>query len=151
MKREESVKKDDLESEISILTLNSRLEKKKLKKALGANQKDESLWPKCLFWIKQCSRFCSGDRSPNSKYCINHIHVETDSNTQNTSGERKRVVCPIDPSHTVFEDKLAKHIRVCNKTKQEEGNSSCPYFIPSCNCGNVQLPHEKKFSSEEEV
>lgn len=118
---------------------------------MGANQRDESLWPKCLFWIKQCARFCSGERAPNSKYCINHIHQESKNISQSPSGERKRVVCPIDPTHTVFEDKLQKHIRVCNKTKKEEANSSCSYFVPSFNCGNVETPKEIQFETDESV
>ena len=128
-----------------------RLEKKKLKKELGANQKNEALWPKCLFWIKKCSRFCSGERVENSKYCINHIHMESSTTNETTSGERKRVVCPIDPSHTVYEDKLQKHIRICNKTKKEDEKSNCPYFSPNLNCGNIQSPKEMIFHSESEV
>ena len=145
------MKKEDSESIYSFTSLIHRLEKKRLKKELGANQKDESLWPKCLFWVKKCSRFCYGERAQNSKYCINHIHVESNFECQNISRERKRVVCPIDPSHTVFEDKLEKHIRICNKTKKEEENASCTYFLPSCNCGNIQTPSKKQFLSEEEV
>lgn len=118
---------------------------------MGANQKDESLWPKCLFWIKQCSRFCSGERVANSKYCVNHIHNESSISLEKPPIERKRVVCPVDPSHTVFEDKLQKHIRVCNKTKKNENDASCSYFVPNYNCGNEQLPKEITFQSQEDV
>lgn len=70
---------------------------------------------------------------------------------EKTSVERKRVVCPIDPSHTVFEDKLQKHIRVCNKAKQETEQSTCPYFACNRNCGNVEMTKEMIFRNMEEV
>ncbi len=31
---------------------------------------------------------------------------------------RKRVPCPLDGSHTVFEDLLGKHLKKCNVTKR---------------------------------
>lgn len=65
--------------------------------------------------------------------------------------QRKRVVCPIDPSHTVFEDRLAKHIRVCNKHKLENAKSTCPYFVPNMNCGNHAAPSSISFSTQDEV
>ena len=87
----------------------------------------------------------------NSKYCVNHIHNDISISLEKSSVERKRVVCPVDPSHTVFEDKLQKHLRVCNKTKKSESDSSCSYFVPNCNCGNVSLPKEITFQSNEDV
>lgn len=144
------MKKGNKRSQSCIISLTCRLEKKRLKKEQGANQRNESLWPKCLYWIKQCSRFCSGERLPNSKYCVNHIHIEN-AGLEKTSVERKRVVCPIDPSHTVFEDKLQKHIRVCNKAKQETEQSTCPYFACNRNCGNVEMTKEMVFSNMEKV
>lgn len=77
--------------------------------------------------------------------------MQSSTNNEKPSGERKRVVCPIDPSHTVYEDKLQKHIRICNKTKKEDERSNCPYFSPNLNCGNIESPKEKKFESELEV
>ena len=31
---------------------------------------------------------------------------------------RRRVPCPLDPSHTVFEDTLPKHLKKCNAAKK---------------------------------
>lgn len=118
---------------------------------MGANQRDESKWPKCLFWIAKCSRFCSGERAPNSKYCVNHLHVESAPGEKPAESQRKRVVCPIDPSHTVFEDRLEKHIHVCNKHKSEDAKSACPYFVPNLNCGNNTSPQSIAFSTPDEV
>ena len=77
--------------------------------------------------------------------------METSASVEPKQESRKRVPCPIDPSHTVFEDKLSKHIRVCNKTKKEEEKANCPYFIPNFNSGNVELPNQKVFANEDEV
>ena len=41
---------------------------------------------------------------------------------------RKRIRCPLDPSHTVFEDLLHKHLKKCNAGKRE---------MPSCYCPGV--------------
>ena len=121
------------------------------KKALGANERDESKWPKCLFWIAKCARFCSGERAPGSKYCINHIHMDPSYTPPNDATSRKRVVCPIDPSHTVFEDKLSKHIKICNKSKQTQQKQQCPYYVENFNCGS-EVQHESPvFDSQEAV
>ena len=77
--------------------------------------------------------------------------MDTSKTIETTQESRKRVPCPIDPSHTVFEDKLSKHIRVCNKTKKEEENANCPYFIPNFNSGNIETPKQKVFSTDDEV
>ena len=70
------------------------------------------------------------------------------------SGEassRKRVVCPIDPSHTVFEDKLRKHLKICNKSKQTQKAQQCPYYVENFNCGSEGQPESPVFDSQEAV
>ena len=109
--------------------------------------RDESKWPKCIVWVPNRSRFCSGERVPGSKYCINHVHLDGNAESQS----RRRVVCPIDPSHTVYEDKLAKHIKICNKSKQNEEVTSCPYFVPNFNQGDATLHEVVSFDSPAQV
>ena len=67
------------------------------------------------------------------------------------SQSRRRVVCPIDPSHTVYEDKLAKHIKICNKSKQNEEVTSCPYFVPNFNQGDATIHEVVSFDSPAQV
>lgn len=118
---------------------------------LGANQRDENKWPKCVWWIANRARFCSGERVEGSKYCINHIHLDSSSSSSNASSSRRRVVCPVDPSHTVFEDKLEKHIKVCNKSKESQVLAQCPYFVDNINQGDGKVPESVVFSTPEEV
>ena len=121
------------------------------KKAMGANDRDESKWPKCLYWITKCSRFCSGERVAGGKYCINHIHMDPSYVPTDHALQRKRVVCPVDPSHTVFEDKLAKHIKICNKSKRNELNQQCPYYCENFNSGDNGPCETLSFASSEAV
>lgn len=129
------------------LHFDSRLEKKLQKLKMGANMRDESKWPKCIVWFPNRARFCSGERVPGSKYCVNHIHLDGEVGEH----KRRRVVCPIDPSHTVYEDKLEKHIKICNKSKQNEEVMNCPYFILNCNQGDAIIHEVVSFASPTEV
>ena len=126
-----------------------KLEKKMRKKAMGANDRDESKWPKCLFWLTKCSRFCSGERVAGGKYCVNHIHMDPSYVPTDHALQRKRVKCPIDPSHTVFEDKLAKHIKICNKSKRNELKQQCPYYSENFNSGDNSPCEPLSFASTE--
>lgn len=121
------------------------------KKAMGANDRDESKWPKCLFWLTKCSRFCSGERVAGGKYCVNHIHMDPSYVPTDHALQRKRVKCPIDPSHTVFEDKLAKHIKICNKSKRNELKQQCPYYSENFNSGDNSPCEPLSFASTEAV
>ncbi len=41
---------------------------------------------------------------------------------------RKRVVCPLDNSHTVFQDLLPKHLKKCNAAKR---------VLPACHAPHI--------------
>ena len=43
-------------------------------------------------------------------------------------GQRRRISCPLDPSHTVFEDTLHKHLKKCNVAKKPK---------PSCYSAHI--------------
>ena len=134
-----------------LLYHHPRLAKKLKKMEMGANQKDESKWPKCVWWIPNRARFCSGERVNGSKYCINHFHMDESTNTDIIASSRRRVVCPVDPSHTVFEDKLEKHIKVCNKSKENQRSSQCPYFVENLNQGKGDAVAMAIFETMDEV
>lgn len=38
--------------------------------------------------------------------------------TEDSDKPRHRIPCPLDPSHTVFEDALPKHLKKCNVAKK---------------------------------
>ena len=50
---------------------------------------------------------------------------------------RKKVPCPIDPRHTVFEHKLEHHLRVCNMKKEAEKLNEQPFYKEGCNAGTT--------------
>ena len=58
------------------------------------------------------------------------------------SDDRKRIPCPIDPRHTIFEDTLQSHISSkCPTLKEQLARESQPYFSKDINCG---IPVENK-------
>lgn len=56
---------------------------------------------------------------------------------------RKRITCPLDKKHTVFEDQLEKHLKKCNQTKKTQ----VVYFSININSG---IPNYE-FSPAEKV
>ena len=54
---------------------------------------------------------------------------------------RNRVLCPLDPSHTVFEDSLQKHLKKCNAAKKPK---------PSCYSAHINTGLKCYQQSEEE-
>ena len=54
---------------------------------------------------------------------------------------RYRVLCPLDPSHTVFKDSLQKHLKKCNAAKKAK---------PSCYSAHINTGLKSYQESEEE-
>uniref|UniRef100_A0A3Q0R5W6 tRNA:m(4)X modification enzyme TRM13 n=1 Tax=Amphilophus citrinellus TaxID=61819 RepID=A0A3Q0R5W6_AMPCI len=46
------------------------------------------------------------------KYCGEHATMEEDG------GGSRRIICPLDPKHTVTEDRLQKHLKKCNSREK---------------------------------
>lgn len=104
-----------------------RQEKKSLKRKLGACEKGNEDWSKCLFWITKKNRYCSMERYKLSKFCSHHCsQEELDVNDS-------RVPCPIDPSHSVSSLKLNKHIKICQRQSEITAISKFPYFQEDVN------------------
>ncbi|KAK1116460.1 hypothetical protein K0M31_019025 [Melipona bicolor] len=59
------------------------------------------------------------------KYCGEHQNVSSELNCSEALGN-KRIICPLDSTHTCYESKLAKHLRVCNAKRL---NDARPSFI----------------------
>uniref|UniRef100_A0A3Q4GHP3 tRNA:m(4)X modification enzyme TRM13 n=1 Tax=Neolamprologus brichardi TaxID=32507 RepID=A0A3Q4GHP3_NEOBR len=62
---------------------------------------------RCCFFVQKKKRFCKMVAGKGRKYCGEH----------DGSGSR-RIVCPLDPKHTVSEDKLQKHLKKCNSREK---------------------------------
>ncbi|XP_062869449.1 tRNA:m(4)X modification enzyme TRM13 homolog [Trichomycterus rosablanca] len=56
--------------------------------------------------------------------------------------KRKRIPCPLDPKHTVFEDCLAKHLKKCNSKEKPKP----VYYVKDINAGSIQ--EEENISDE---
>jgi tRNA:m4X modification enzyme len=48
---------------------------------------------------------------------------------------RKRIPCPIDPSHYIFEDMVEKHLPICPKAKKQRQQEEQEYYKTNINCG----------------
>ncbi|KAJ3669313.1 hypothetical protein LUZ60_011263 [Juncus effusus] len=85
---------------------------------------------KCQFWLPNKRRYCANPPRPSSQFCGNH----------NPSSTINRVPCPIDSSHSVFQDSLDSHIKKCPLRKQIDALNAQPYYSKSINSGDSDEP-----------
>ncbi|KAL0484155.1 tRNA:m(4)X modification protein [Acrasis kona] len=78
---------------------------------------------RCTFITKK-GKWCKFKRAPNQTHC--HTH--------GVSGE-KRIPCPVDPSHTIYEHDIQRHLKKCNTNIKIEQLVSQPYFQKNVNQG----------------
>ncbi|KAJ8663537.1 hypothetical protein O0I10_000780 [Lichtheimia ornata] len=63
----------------------------------------------CHFWIPYKGKYCSLLAKKTNKYCGEHLSHDLDSTSN------RRIPCPYDPSHTVYEKVLEEHLKSrCN-------------------------------------
>ncbi|PFX22756.1 tRNA:m(4)X modification enzyme TRM13-like [Stylophora pistillata] len=93
----------------------------------------------CAFFLKRKNRFCRMTVSGGSKYCGEHRIFDEESKGVG----RKRITCPLDGKHTVFEDQLKNHLKKCNQTKKTQ----VVYYSSNINSG---IP-DYEFSAAEKV
>lgn len=61
----------------------------------------------CAFYLERKRRYCRFQPHAGQQYCAEHaglLGVEL---------EKKRIPCPLNPKHTCYESKLAKHLKKC--------------------------------------
>ncbi|XP_060810999.1 tRNA:m(4)X modification enzyme TRM13 homolog [Bombus pascuorum] len=69
----------------------------------------------CMYFVKRKKRYCRMIVKEGKKYCGEHQPVSLEFNYSDKEGsENKRIKCPLDPTHTCYESKLTKHLKVCN-------------------------------------
>lgn len=62
----------------------------------------------CKHFLKRKKRLCRMLPSKNRDFCPEHdLEIKNEV-------ESGRVPCPLDPKHTVFANKLSKHLKICN-------------------------------------
>jgi len=64
---------------------------------------------------------------PGSCFCAAHGEAEED--------QSKRVPCPLDPRHSVNENKLQQHLRICTKKRDADVLVQQPFFRLGANAG----------------
>nr|CCC94609.1 unnamed protein product [Trypanosoma congolense IL3000] len=84
----------------------------------------------CDFYLVHKRRFCRTAKRPGGRFCpthdtsasvqsVEHSSAENGAKTSDNSLPKaadrslQRVPCPINPNHTVYADKLKKHVKVC--------------------------------------
>ncbi|XP_068808375.1 tRNA:m(4)X modification enzyme TRM13 homolog isoform X2 [Struthio camelus] len=66
---------------------------------------------RCAYFVERKKRFCKMVPAPGRRFCGEHGQQEKES-------DRKRIPCPLDPKHTVYEDQLQKHLKKCNSREK---------------------------------
>ncbi|XP_021260177.1 tRNA:m(4)X modification enzyme TRM13 homolog isoform X2 [Numida meleagris] len=79
---------------------------------------------RCAFFVQRKRRFCKMVPAPGRRFCGEHGQQENEN-------DRKRIPCPLDPKHTVYEDQLQKHLKKCNSREKPKP----VYFVQDINAG----------------
>uniref|UniRef100_A0A8B9IG30 tRNA:m(4)X modification enzyme TRM13 n=1 Tax=Anser cygnoides TaxID=8845 RepID=A0A8B9IG30_ANSCY len=83
-----------------------------------------SLPGRCAYFVARKKRFCRMVPALGKRFCGEHGHQEKEN-------DRKRIPCPLDPKHTVYEDQLQKHLKKCNSREKPKP----VYFVQDINAG----------------
>ncbi|NWI31800.1 TRM13 enzyme, partial [Sula dactylatra] len=78
----------------------------------------------CAYFVERKKRFCKLIPAPGRRFCGEHGQQEEENG-------RKRIPCPLDPKHTVYEDQLQKHLKKCNSREKPKP----VYFVQDINAG----------------
>ncbi|CBJ31916.1 conserved unknown protein [Ectocarpus siliculosus] len=121
---------------------DSRRRRQERKKAqLGALK--TGVWDRCLYRVPGKGRYCAQHRSKHSaSFCGTHMGE--------TAEKGKRVPCPVDPNHTVFEQQLSSHVKICNLALQQARMVAQPYYSEGINSGPPLLPGEEEEEKNKE-
>ncbi|NXI61778.1 TRM13 enzyme, partial [Anseranas semipalmata] len=90
---------------------------------------------RCAYFVERKKRFCKMIPAPGKRFCGEHGHQEKEN-------DRKRIPCPLDPKHTVYEDQLQKHLKKCNSREKPKP----VYFVQDINAGLkdvVEIPEKQ--------
>lgn len=70
-------------------------------------------------------------RKSGVEYCLEHLNLLK----KDVDDERKRISCPLDSRHSVWEDQLKKHLTKCNKFKLSHINDNELFYSKDLNRG----------------
>lgn len=112
-----------------------------------------SAYPKkegsCHFFLAHKGRYCNIRAIDGILWCGNHLPnddeqqqeqqqeaKEGESSNGSKSGKKKRrVPCPVDPSHTIYAHNLKGHVRVCTRSKENAEVAAEPFYRQDANSG----------------
>ncbi|XP_017046704.1 tRNA:m(4)X modification enzyme TRM13 homolog [Drosophila ficusphila] len=109
---------------------------------MNAEEEENTEATTCSYWVPRKKRRCKMTANKGSPFCGAHA-PPTVAPSDEKSGEdshQDRIPCPLDPKHTVFKRKLAKHLTICNARDQE---SSLPYIVKGVNSGEDLKEQQK--------
>eukprot|EP01116_Phalansterium_solitarium_P006122 TRINITY_DN18427_c0_g1_i1.p1 TRINITY_DN18427_c0_g1~~TRINITY_DN18427_c0_g1_i1.p1 ORF type:complete len:524 (+),score=177.92 TRINITY_DN18427_c0_g1_i1:24-1574(+) len=87
----------------------------------------------CKFFLKNKSRFCKFERYQGGDFCVHH--------TVTTPNGQKRVPCPLDSRHTIFEKDVERHVATrCPALKRVRELQKQPYYRLDANLGSHSTP-----------
>ncbi|KAL8178270.1 UNVERIFIED_CONTAM: tRNA:m(4)X modification enzyme TRM13 [Gekko kuhli] len=93
---------------------------------------------RCAYFVERKRRFCKMVPARGRRFCGEH-------GAQEEENGRRRIPCPLDSKHTVYEDQLQKHLKKCNSREKPKP----AYFAEDINAGSketTKLPEEKQVS-----
>uniref|UniRef100_A0A8D0HKG2 tRNA:m(4)X modification enzyme TRM13 n=1 Tax=Sphenodon punctatus TaxID=8508 RepID=A0A8D0HKG2_SPHPU len=85
----------------------------------------------CAYFVERKKRFCRMVPAQGKRFCGEH-----------EENSRKRIPCPLDPKHTVYEDQLQRHLKKCNSREKPKP----VYFVEDINSGlkdAAEIPEEQ--------
>jgi tRNA:m4X modification enzyme len=131
----------------------SRQTKNRLKRKLNDSTTYEDLvkdWSQCCYLIPHKQKLCNISRTAGSNFCGNHRNSACKDVSDNN--DLKRIPCPLDPSHSIYERNLFHHLKICNKEKIRKENESLPFYRLNCNSGDLMKAEDvlPSFLSEEQ-
>ncbi|XP_043287308.1 tRNA:m(4)X modification enzyme TRM13 homolog [Venturia canescens] len=90
----------------------------------------------CRFFVKRKKRFCRMTVRNGNNYCGEHLQVSVNNEKEESLHSKyNRISCPVDPTHTCYESKLAQHLKVCNARRLVDCQPS--YIVKGINLGNI--------------
>ena len=134
---------------------------KKRKKSKAGFVKGDPTWNGCMLWMQRKNRYCKFPRFKGCLYCTHHAGQAGDGTghgagagkggpaTANANAPkiRKRVPCPHDPRHDVYEHRLQQHLKKCPMFVQISAGKAMPYYRKDCNTCETMEAIASKFQA----